>query len=74
MTGSSCPLCGKKLMGVQYGRYYDPVDYPYHYDGVSEYRCTACPYRRGRWCGKQLRGKEVEPRFCDDKKDHPVLP
>ena len=34
----------------------------WHYDGVSEWRCSHG--RFGRWCGKQLIENEVEPPFC----------
>jgi hypothetical protein len=31
-----------------------------HYDGVSEYKCTNCGYRQGRWSGKELGEDEEE--------------
>jgi hypothetical protein len=55
------------VFGVQYGR---TGDTPYHYDGISEYHCTTCEKRIGRWCGKKLAEDEVEPPFCEGG-DHP---
>jgi hypothetical protein len=34
-----------------------------HYDGVSEYKCTNCGYRQGRWSGKELKDNEEETRY-----------
>ena len=34
-----------------------------HYDGVSEFMCTNCNRRWGRWTGKELFGEEREPRY-----------
>jgi hypothetical protein len=52
-TSSQCP----NRVGVEY--WYDS---PYRYDGVSEWQCEHG--RFGRWCGQELIGNEVEPRFC----------
>jgi len=35
---------------------------PEAWDGYSEYRCSACGRRWGRWSGKELRENESEPR------------
>jgi hypothetical protein len=37
---------------------------PWHYDGVSEWRCSHG--RFGRWCGQKLEGNEAEPPFCNE--------
>lgn len=63
-----CPKCaGHDWIGVEY-------DYTnkFRYDGVSEWRCKNCSYREGRWCGQELTGNEVEPRFCEGSEHHPV--
>ena len=43
------------------------IEYAYgckeRYDGVSEWRCTKCNTRYGRWTNKILKGDEVEPVF-----------
>lgn len=36
---------------------------PNHYDGVSEYLCTVCGQRVGRWTGNVLKEGETEPRY-----------
>lgn len=44
-------------------------DCPEHYDGVSEYMCTNCDQRVGRWSGKILAKDELElrsARFRDE--------
>ena len=46
-----CPDCDGEL-----GGYEDP----YVYDGVCEWRCLSCSYRRGRWSGRRLEGAERE--------------
>jgi len=46
------------MMGVEY-----PHNHPQHYDGVSEWKCTACGLRIGRWSGNYLKIGEVEPRY-----------
>lgn len=33
------------------------------YDGVSEYECTQCGQRVGRWSGNILKEGKEEPRF-----------
>lgn len=48
------------VIGVEYGG----MD-PYHYDGVSEWRCPVCGRRTGRFCGNVLRPGEAEPRYCE---------
>jgi hypothetical protein len=54
--------CEKMMMGVEYG-YPDP----YRYDGVSEWRCTVCSYREGRWTGRELKEGEQEPPYGNKK-------
>jgi uncharacterized membrane protein YgcG len=64
-----CPKCGNDhIIGVQYG--YGGA--PYHYDGISEFQCSKCDRREGRWCGKELVGDEVEPPYCKGT-EHPEL-
>ena len=53
-----CPQCGRQLVGVEYH-----VSDPDHYDGVSEWWCPNCGYRRGRWSGILLGEGETEPRY-----------
>lgn len=57
-----CPNCSHRLAAYEY-----VFGSPYHYDGVSEYRCTNenCSYRIGRWCKEPLESQEIEPRFCN---------
>lgn len=64
-----CPKCaGTVWIGIEYA-----YGNKFRYDGVSEWMCQGCNYREGRWCGEELTGNEVEPRFCEgDKKHHPV--
>ena len=59
---NECPLCGLELCGVEYH-----YNHPEHYDGVSEWKCLKCHYRRGRWTGKELSNGEVEPRYGESK-------
>ncbi len=47
--------CGKQMIALQY--HYTS---PNHYDGVSEWRCSVCGYREGRWSGKELKDDEEE--------------
>ena len=63
-----CPKCeGKIWIGIEY-------DYTnkLRYDGVSEWRCEGCGHREGRWCGQELTGNEVEPKYCEGLKPHPI--
>jgi len=54
-----CPKCGSKdLIGEEYSRMTKE-----HYDGISEYHCTVCGARIGRWSGKILKAGELEPRY-----------
>lgn len=50
----------KTVIGTEYGH-----DAPagYHYDGISEWMCTACQTRWGRWTGKKLGTNELEERY-----------
>ncbi len=38
---------------------------PEAWDGFSEYRCSACGRRWGRWSGKELREDESESRYVE---------
>lgn len=38
-----------------------------HYDGVSEWMCTNCNRRWGRWSGRELKPGESEPRWGGKK-------
>jgi len=54
-----CPKCGSKdLMSQEYS-----WDSKEHYDGISEYHCTICGARIGRWTGNILKDGELEPRY-----------
>jgi hypothetical protein len=58
-TRRVCPDCGgEEWIGVEY-----PYDDPLRYDGISEWRCTRCGCRIGRWTGRRLTGSEGEPRY-----------
>lgn len=55
--------CNKpKMLMVEYG-----YPHPEQYDGVSEYTCSNCGYRQGRWSGKELVGKDYELRYGREK-------
>lgn len=54
--------CGELMTAVEY-----PWDDPNHYDGISEYRCMNCGYRKGRWSGRELKENESEPIFGKQK-------
>lgn len=45
------------VIGVEY-----QYDHPHRYDGVSEWRCSVCGERRGRWSGRLLVGDDFEQR------------
>lgn len=55
-----CDGCGQDVqpMGVEYA-----YEVPEHYDGVSEWVCPRCGRREGRWTGRVLTGREMEPRY-----------
>jgi transposase-like protein len=53
-----CLTCSSDMLMVEYG-YADPC----HYDGISEYRCTSCLLRIGRWSEKTLGEGEHEPPY-----------
>ncbi len=69
-----CPQCSKikdkaiygenlkKVIGIDYGRSIY-LDSRYRYDGVSEWRCSICLKRYGRWTGKVLKEGEFEKRY-----------
>lgn len=65
-----CPKCGNadqaSIVMVEYWG-----GLPYHYDGVSEFRCQKCESRWGRWTGTLLAENEVESPF--GKKGHLVI-
>jgi hypothetical protein len=46
------------MLGIEY-----PWTHPQHYDGVSEWKCTECGARIGRWSREVLETGRVEPRF-----------
>jgi len=61
-----CPKCGEEMVGVEYN-----YPNPNAYDGISEWQCPACQYRKGRWSGKELaEGQWEDPkeRFDPDAK------
>lgn len=54
-----CPAClGTVFMGCEY-----PIGAPEHYDGISEWHCTGCHRRFGRWTKRELLDKEVEKKY-----------
>lgn len=55
----TCKKCGSEnIVLIEYS-----WDHPQHYDGVSEIYCKDCKARIGRWTGRELHGKETEPRY-----------
>lgn len=54
-----CSKCDGELAGVEY-----EAGDKYRYDGVSEWWCTNCKARWGKWCEQELSKNEVEPPFC----------
>jgi len=62
-----CPRCtGHNIVSVQY------LDGKNKHDGISEWKCYDCGYRRGRWCGKELHDSEEEPILCSGRA-HPRI-
>lgn len=54
-----CPRCNfTNIIAMEYGYLH-----PFHYDGISEYKCLECNYRQGRWTKKQLTKDEYEKPF-----------
>ena len=47
-----------RLVGIEYVH-----SMPEHYDGISEWLCSSCKTRWGRWTGKKLESGELEPRY-----------
>ena len=58
MNKTKCTCDEKHLLGIQYA-WNDPE----HYDGVSEWQCTLCGQRVGRWSGRVLMGDDMEKRY-----------
>lgn len=59
----TCPVCGNdEFIGHQYGWCFtaDTID---HVDGPSEFECTKCGTRIGRWTGDILKDGETEPPY-----------
>lgn len=51
--------CDKpQMLMMEYG-----YPHPEQYDGISEYTCSNCGYRQGRWSGRELVGNDYEFRF-----------
>ena len=51
--------CDKpSLVMIEYG-----YDHPESYDGISEYTCSSCGYRQGRWSDRELVGEDYENRY-----------
>lgn len=56
---NTCPKCrSKNLIGIEYS-----YDSECRYDGISEFLCGDCGYRKGRWTGNELKDDEHEPPF-----------
>jgi len=54
------------MIGVQYldtGSKVIPEEH--QYDGISEFFCTKCGYRVGRWSGRELKGSNDYERKFD---------
>ena len=52
-----CPDCRTPMYGQQY------ILTTEDYDGVSEWRCSQCHVRIGRWTKRRLTDGELEPRY-----------
>ncbi len=59
-----CARCARTVMpfSIEYA-----YDHPEHYDGVSEYSCSRCGRREGRWTGTVLAGGASEPRLGEER-------
>lgn len=59
LAQSYCQACGAEVhvIGMEY------TDGPERYDGISEWVCTQCGRREGRWTGRVLQEGDVEPRY-----------
>lgn len=55
---TQCNCLEECTVMIEYG-----YTHPERYDGVSEYACTECKQRVGRWSGKILTGDDYENRF-----------
>lgn len=63
-----CPKCQEReWVGVEY-----MYNHRHHYDGVSEWRCRHCGFRKCRWCDEELKEHEVAPVFCRGE-GHPLI-
>ncbi len=60
--------CGAPVHAVEYHGMH-----PHHHDGVSEWRCTECGTRYGRWSGKVLTDGEWEPRYGKETREPIVI-
>lgn len=49
--------CGNPMIGHEYS-----YDHPEHWDGVSEWYCSLCGIRIGRFTNRILKDGEFEPR------------
>lgn len=56
------------MLGVKYGE-----GHRFYMNEVSEWWCTKCATRFGRWCHKPLTGNEVEPRAGCKGFSHPII-
>ncbi len=66
--GTKCPKCGGEMGAMEYA-----YNSKYYYDGISVEVCMGtCKTHWGRWCGKELGEKDIEPPFCEGKK-HPEI-
>lgn len=56
---TKCQRCNNEnIIGVEYS-----WDNPEHYDGISEWMCSQCQTRVGRWSGKVLANNEIERKY-----------
>lgn len=55
---NKCPKCNSEnIIGVQY------IFTSQDYDGISEYKCSDCNYRQGRWSEIELEEGFIEKRY-----------
>ena len=62
--GRQCDCKTGEVLGIEY-----VGTSPHHYDGVSEWRCSSCLRRWGRWTKKELLPGDVERPFGRDSEN-----
>jgi len=62
----NCPRCNSdEIVGIKYTN-------KYAINEVSEFVCSDCGRREGRFCKRELVDSEVEPPYCDSR-EHPRI-